>query len=289
VTGAAGKTGRAVLRALAARERAVRAFVRRPEDARTAAALGAHSVVSGDLRDADDLRRALEGAAAVYHLCPNVHPDEVSIGRGVIAAAEAAGLRRFVYHSVLHPQTEGMPHHWRKLRVEEALFKSGLDFVILQPAPYMQNLLAGWDAITQQGHYRVPYPVATRLSLVDLEDVAVVAARVLDLNDAAHVGATYELVGTPPLTQAEIAGTLGAALGRPVQAIEEPVDAWEGRARDAGLGDYQRATLRAMFNYYAEFGLAGSPHVLTWLLGRPPTSLVAFAAQTVAYPEPKGL
>jgi uncharacterized protein YbjT (DUF2867 family) len=277
--GAAGKTGRAVVRALAARGQSVRAFVRRPEDAPTITALGAHSVVSGDLRDPDDLRRALDGASAVYHLCPNVHPDEVPIGQAVIAAACAAGLRRFVYHSVLHPQTERMPHHWSKLRVEESLFETGLEVVILQPAPYMQNLLAGWAAITQHGLYRVPYPVTTRLSLVDLEDVAAVAAQVLDPNDAVHAGATYELVGTPPLTQTEVGKTLSAALGFSVQAAEEPVAAWEARARAAGLGDYQRSTLRAMFDYYAKFGLGGSPRVLTWLLGRPPTSLAAFAAR----------
>jgi uncharacterized protein YbjT (DUF2867 family) len=283
--GAAGKTGRAVLRALAARGQTVRAFVRRPEDAPIATALGAHSVVSGDLRNPDDLRRALDGAAAVYHLCPNVHADEVRIGQAVIAAAYAAGVRRFVFHSVLHPQTERMPHHWDKLRVEEALFETGLDVIILQPAPYMQNLLGGWAAITGQGNYRVPYPVGTRLSLVDLEDVAAVAAQVLDPAESRHVGATFELVGTPPLTQTEVAEALSAALGRSVQAVEEPVDAWEARAREAGLGDYQRATLRAMFDYYAKFGLGGSPQVLTWLLGRAPTSLAAFASRRV---DPQG-
>jgi uncharacterized protein YbjT (DUF2867 family) len=280
--GAAGKTGRAVLRALAARALPARAFVRRPEDAPTVAALGAHSVVAGDLRHADDLRRALAGATAVYHLCPNVHPDEVAIGQAVIAAARAAGIARLVYHSVLHPQTERMPHHWGKLRVEEALFESGLDYTILQPAPYMQNLLAGWASITQQGVYCVPYPVGTRLSLVDLEDVGAVAAQVLDTGDARHVGATYELVGTPPLSQVEVAEALSAQLGRPVQAVEQPVDEWEARARAAGLGDYQRAALRAMFAYYACFGLGGSPQVLSWLLGRPPTPLAGFAARAAA-------
>lgn len=278
--GAAGKTGRAVLRALAASGQQVRAFVRRAETAPVVTALGAYSVVSGDLRDPGDLRRALDGAAAVYHLCPNVHPEELAIGRAVIAAARAAGVQRLVYHSVLHPQTERMPHHWGKLRVEEALFESGLDYVILQPAPYMQNLLAGWAAITHQGLYRVPYPVLTRLSLVDLDDLAAVAAQVLDLGNSAHVGATYELVGTPPLAQTEVAEMLGAALGRPVQALEQPVSEWEARARAAGLGDYQRATLLAMFAYYAQFGLGGSPRVLTWLLGRPPIQLAEFAARS---------
>lgn len=279
--GAAGKTGRAVLKALAAAGQTVRAFVRRPEDAPTVTALGALSVISGDLRDVSDVRRALAGAQAVYHLCPNVHPDELAIGRIVITAARSAGAGRLVYHSVLHPQTERMPHHWGKLRVEEALFESGLDYTILQPAPYMQNLLAGWKAITQHGVHSVPYPVETRLSLVDLDDVAAAAAQVLKLEDTRHVGATYELVGTLPLSQAEVAERLSAQLGRPVRAQMEPVAEWEARARAAGLGDYQRTTLRAMFDYYARFGLRGSPQALTWLLCRPPTPLAAFIARAL--------
>ena len=63
---------------------------------------------------------------SVYHVCPNVSPDEIAIGRVSIAAARSAGVEHFVYHSVLHPQTEAMPHHWLKLRVEEALITSGL-------------------------------------------------------------------------------------------------------------------------------------------------------------------
>jgi hypothetical protein len=36
---------------------------------------------------------------------------------------------RLVYHSVLHPQTEQMPHHWHKLRVEEMLLESRLPWI----------------------------------------------------------------------------------------------------------------------------------------------------------------
>lgn len=45
--------------------------------------------------------------------------------------------------AVLRPQIEVMPHHWNKLRVEEALLASGLSFTILRPAAYMQE--AFWD------------------------------------------------------------------------------------------------------------------------------------------------
>ena len=114
-------------------------------------ALGAREVVIGRFEDGESVGRALAGAESVYHIGPNMHPDELAIVRRVAAAVRAAGVRRFVYHSVLHPQTEEMPHHWQKLRVEEFLLTTDLRCTVLQPAAYMQNLLAYWPAIVGAG------------------------------------------------------------------------------------------------------------------------------------------
>lgn len=279
VTGAAGKTGRAVIRALGQAGQEVRALIRIPGQEAVVRAAGAQEVVVGDMQDGGAIGRALNGAIAVYHICPNMHPDETAIGHGVIAAAAAAGVLRFVYHSVFHPQTERMPHHWHKLRVEERLFESGLTFTILQPAIYMQNLLAQLDTVLTQGRYPVPYAAATRLSFVDLEDVAAVAARVL--TDADHAGASYELIGSPPLTQTEVAAILSQQIGRTVRVEVLDREQWRRQAQAAGLGDYAIDTLLRMFHYYESCGFTGSPGVLRWLLGREPASLATFIGRSM--------
>ncbi len=280
VTGAAGKTGRALLRALRARGAAVRAWVRRPEQAPEVQQLGAQEVIVGDMRRPDRWPEALAGVQKVYHIPPNMHPDEETMAGLALTYARQAGVTHFVYHSVLHPQTEKMPHHWHKLRVEEMIFEAGIPFTILQPAPYMQNLLPYWPTIVGEGVYRVPYAPSTRLSLVDLEDVAEVGARVL--TEPGHEGAIYELCGTPGMTQEEVATTLGRVLGRPVRAEKWPLDAWEAHARAAGLDPYARDALKRMFVYYERYGLWGNPNVLRWLLGREPTSLEAFVARVTS-------
>lgn len=274
VTGAAGKTGQAVVGALRARDAAVRALVRRPEQVAGMRDLGVEDVVVGDLMDGDCLTRACSGAGSVYHICPNMDPDEVDIGAGVIEAARAAGVSHFVYHSVLHPQTEGMPHHWQKMRVEERLFQSGLPFTILQPAPYMQNVLAFRESIVQAGEYPVPYSAATRLSLVDLLDVGAAAATAL--LEPGHREAIYELVGEPALSQSEVAALLGRQLGRMVMVQEIPLGEWRAAAESRGLGGYQLDSLMRMFQYYEAYGLIGNPHVLRWLLGRSPRAFIDF-------------
>jgi uncharacterized protein YbjT (DUF2867 family) len=279
VTGAAGKTGRAVIVALSRRGQAVRALVRRPEQADSLRRLGAREVIVGDMRDHSVLMRALSGASSVYHICPNMSPDEIVIGRMALAAAREGGVGRFVYHSVLHPQTEAMPHHWNKMRVEELLFESGLPYTILQPAAYMQNVFAGWESIVSRGDYRIPYAPGTRLGMVDLEDVAEAAATIL--TEPGHEGATYELAGLDILSQDDVATILTRNLGREVRAEVVPLAVWEQEARAAGLGDYQIDTLRAMFRYYERHGFWGNPHVLAWLLGRPPASFDTFVARIV--------
>jgi uncharacterized protein YbjT (DUF2867 family) len=271
VTGAAGKTGKAVIQALARRGATVRGLVRRNEQVPPIRAVGAQEVAVGDLQNRDDLHRVCRGVQAIYHICPNMHPNEVEIAKLVLGAAQANDVRRFVYHSVLHPQVEEMPHHWHKLRVEELLFKAGLEYTILQPAAYIQNVLAGWQTIVEQGIYRVPYAVETRLGMVDLADVAEVAARVL--TEAGHASAIYELAGAEIFNQVEIAGMLAEVLGRPVRAEAVSLAEWERGARAAGLHEYAITTLRKMFTYYERYGFWGNSRLLTYLLGRPPATL----------------
>src|SRR5271165_4774509 len=147
VTGAAGKTGKAVVKALAAKGANVRALAHRPEHAEALTALGAADVSIGSFDDPRALPRAAAGTRAIYHICPNVSPHEVAYARSIAAAAHAQGVARFVYHSVLHPQIEAMPHHWQKMRTEEMLFASGFDLTILQPTAYMQNILGAWRGV----------------------------------------------------------------------------------------------------------------------------------------------
>jgi uncharacterized protein YbjT (DUF2867 family) len=280
VTGAAGKTGRAIIRALTRRGEAVRALVHRREQTRLVEQAGARQVVVGDMRTQTTVDQATQSARAVYHICPNVSPDEVLFGEIAIIAAQRAEVKHFVYHSVLHPQVESMPHHWRKMRVEERLFESGLPYTILQPAAYMQNVLALWDQVVEQGIYPVPYAGETRLGMVDLEDVAEAAAIVL--TETEHLGATYELAGAEVLSQAQVASILGRQLGRPVRAECVPLEVWEHRARESGLGDYQVEALTKMFRYYEQHGFWGNPRVLSWLLGRLPTAFAAFVQRSEA-------
>lgn len=277
ITGAGGKTGRAVVKAMANAE-SVRAFVHHHEQEFALSSIGAEHVIVGDMRDENAIRLALRGVRAVYHICPNMSPDEVTIGTLLINESLKAGVEHFVYHSVLHPQTEKMVHHWQKMRVEEMLFESGIPFTILQPAPYMQNFLPGLQQVLEEGILRVPYSIHSKFSFVDLADVAVVAATVFAA--AKYRDAIFELAGTTPLSHFEVAEIFGRVLNRSVHAETEEIATWCLHAKSGGLNEYAIANLVKMFDYYNHWGLVGNPTVLEWILGRAPTTLAGFVERT---------
>jgi len=275
VTGAAGKTGRAVIQALVARRESVRALVRKSSQIDQAKEDGAVEIEVGDLLDPGSLEPIFAGMRAAYHIGPNVHPAEAEMGHNAITVARAAGVPHFVMHSVLYPQIQAMPHHWNKLLVEEQLISSGMGFTILQPASYMQNARGVWASVVD-GKYPVPYPIDVRFSPVDLEDVSYLAAEIL--SSPGHEGAIYELAGPELLTPAQMAKRIGEALGRPVQAVEVSRAQWR---QDTEIEADRADMLLSMFEYYAEHGFWGNPRVLAGLLGREPSTFAEYIQRQV--------
>ena len=279
LTGAAGKTGKAIVNNLGQHGVKVRSLVRSAKQAEEIKNLGSADVFIGDLRDSDSLASALTGVSKIYFICPNMTPDELEIGKNLVNLARKAGVSRFVYHSVFHPQVEAMPHHWQKMRMEEFLFQSGMDFTILQPCAYMQNILGSWRSITDEGVYPVPYATTSRISIVDLADVAAVAEIVL--TQRTHSGAIYELAGPEPLSQDEVAQILSNELAREVKAIALDRHQWTQNAQKSGMNELAINTLLKMFEYYENYGLSGNSNVLNYLLKRPATRFIEYVRRVV--------
>ena len=279
VTGSSGKTGQAIIKALSKNKIKCRALIHKPAYEGLMLSAGADETIVGNFQNRNDLLKAMKGISSIYHICPNMHPQEFNIAKNVIKACVKNGCGRFVYHSVIHPQVRKMTHHWQKLRVEELLFESSLRYTILQPTAYMQNITGYWKQIIT-GKYVIPYPVETKISLIDLEDFAEVAVRVL--TEPGHENAIYELVGTKhPISQTDIALALSKQLGYKVIAEAIPRGTWEENARTGGMSQYAIDTLLAMFDYYQNYGLYGNSNVLVSLLNRRPTDIFEFLARTI--------
>ncbi|HSE07517.1 MAG TPA: NmrA family NAD(P)-binding protein [Nocardioidaceae bacterium] len=247
VLGGRGKTGRAVVSALADRGARPRTIGREI----------VHDPVA-----------ALAGTSAVYVIAPNLYADEPDYVSAVLTAARQAGVERVVYHSVAAPYAPSMPHHLGKAEAEDVVRRSGTSWTILQPCAYVQNFVPALRA--QRPVLRVPYDSSRLFGLVDLADVASAAAATL-LDDG-HVGATYELGGPALVSVRDVASAASAVLrvDVPVEGIGR--EEW-ARTQGAGLGERERAWLTAMFAYYDRHGLPAGSLPLRGLLGREPNDL----------------
>lgn len=256
VVGARGKTGRAIVSALAAR------------------GVPAVPVGRGEMAD---LGAVLKGCRAAYLMAPNLHPNELDFISVLLGACREAGVERVVYHSVTAPHAPDMPHHVAKAAAEDLVRRSGLQWSILQPCAYIDNLLPGLRE--QKPHIAVPYNVDTRFGLISLADVGEVAAEVL--LDEAHIGATYELGGPELLTVRDVAAAAEQVLGRTVELEVSTPKRWSLAHRNS-VADSTSDTsfdlreiewLEAMFSYYDNHGLSCGALPAQAILSRPTRSV----------------
>lgn len=270
VLGATGKTGRAVAAAVRRLGLQVRGTSRTPSagtgggpgpiDGATPG-LPSLTPVTADVVTGDGLEEAFAGADAAYLVMPNVHPDEVRAITHAARVALEAGVGRIVYHSVADPDDARMVHHVRKGRTERALRELDPTVVVLQPCAYQQNLLGA----ALSGTITVPYRLDVPFSLVDLEDVAQVAA--LALAGRVEPGSTHALGGPEDLSVTGLADQAAEVLGRPVEARRISLQEWRsGPGQD--LPGQEATELAAMFEAYDQTGFTVDPDPLAALLGR---------------------
>ena len=139
--GAAGKFAGMVVPELAKRGAKVRGFVRSPDEIKTAKATGAAETVVGDLADEVSVRTAMKDVDRVFYIAPAFLPHEAEVGVRVVKAARDAGVRRFVFSSVIHPILSALGNHAHKGPVEEAVLTSGMEYTFL-PRPYSSRTSA---------------------------------------------------------------------------------------------------------------------------------------------------
>lgn len=263
VIGAVGQIAGLVIPTLIQYGATVRALVRKPEQRQLALDRGAAEVVIGDLADPKSLEAALTGADSVFHIGPVFAPDEIQLGLNMVHAAQHAGLRKFVFSSVIHPILD-LPNHAAKAPVEQALINSTLDYTILHPTMLFQNYALSWKSILETGILAEPWAPTTRFSRVDYRDVAEVAA--IAFTDERLAYGTFELCAPGIDSRNDLAAMLSEIL-----------------KREIGVGTVNRATLThapqdmlTMFAHYDHAGLLGNSLTLQAILGREPRTLRAY-------------
>ena len=198
----------------------------------------------------------------------------------MVDTANRAGVRRFVFSSVIHPTLSALENPRAKGPVEEAILTSDMEFTFLHPALFFQDLDDGWPNVVRTGVFGQPWSTETRFTWVDHRDVAEVAA--IALTEDRLVDGTFELCAAGNLNRHDVAARMSEALGRTIRA-----DRLDPPAGGDSQGD-QMVGLRKMFDWYDHHGLLGNALTLTAILGREPRTLRTHIQELAAKPLPAG-
>lgn len=178
VTGATGFVGQALLERALGEGYAVRALARRDQPERPRL-----TWIPGDLADPAALARLVQGTEAVIHVAGVVNaPDPAGFAAGnvagtlnVIEAAQAAGVRRFIFVSSLAAREPKLSAYGAsKAKAEKLVKASGLDWTIVRPPwVYGPGDRESLDLFKAARWRLVPMPPAVgRSSVIHVDDLA---------------------------------------------------------------------------------------------------------------------
>lgn len=258
VVGATGTLGGEICRLLTQRAQPVRALVRHtsnPDRVARLKSIGAEQV-RGDLKDRRSLDAACRGASAVISTASSTvsrqEGDSIeSVDRegqlGLIAAAAAAGVKRFIL--VSFPSIEvDFPLQSAKRAVEERLRRSGMTYTILRPTFLTEVWLSpalGFDAPNATA--QIYGGGQNQISWISFQDVAQFAVAALDNAQARN--AVMDLGGPEALSPLDVVRLAEQVTQKRFAVQHVPEEAL--RAQYAGATDPLQQSFAALMLYYA--------------------------------------
>ncbi|MGF1623766.1 MAG: NmrA/HSCARG family protein [Alphaproteobacteria bacterium] len=255
VTGATGKQGGAVARALLAAGHDVVALTRNPKHPSAAVLVAAGArLTQGDFRHAESLLPALREVDTLYLMGTpygSSVEEEVTQGIAAVDAARQARIGHLIYGSVAGADTAtGIPHFDSKSRIERHIAGTGIDATISAPAAFMDFLNPALVDGLRQGELRMALSATRPLQYVSVTDIGRFVASLVERRQGVF-GRRIEIAGDE-LTGPQTAATLSLASGRDIRYAPFPAAAL--RAYDEDLA--------AMFEWFERDGYSVDRAVL---------------------------
>lgn len=135
--------------------------------------------VLANLNDAAKILEITKGIDAIAYMIPVSLPnpfDGLEYSKNVIDAAKANGIKKIVWNTSgwVESQKIGSPVDDVKLDVLDYLKNSGVDYVIIEPTIYMENMMGPFCApfITNEKKLAYPTPEAMPIGWIASRDVS---------------------------------------------------------------------------------------------------------------------
>ncbi len=230
VTGATGSLGKRIVRQLREQDRSVRAFVRllsRYEDLENRGA----EIAIGDLRYDKDIAKACQGVEYIISAHGSDRDAQALDYRAnieLIEQAKANNVKHFVYISVL-----GVDRGYQdsavfkaKREVEKYLMGSGLNYTILRPSGFANNLLPLAERFKETGIYLLIGDPKNRSSIVSTDDLAKIAIDSVSIEGAKNQ--IFAVGGPEILTREDIPKIFSRIFNKEPIIINPPLFVLDG-------------------------------------------------------------
>lgn len=230
VTGATGQTGSVVARALLEKNLPVRVILRSEEKGKVWKDAGAE-IAGADVRDAEALCRALNGAKVLYLMNPpheqseDMFVETEKVIKAFQTAIENSELEKLVVLSSVGahlPSGTGaiVTNHL----IEQAFKDSTIPTTFLRAAYFMENWNSVLDTAKSEGVLpSFLQPLEKKIPHISTEDIGRIAANAM-LEDSEGVQ-IKELTGAS-YSPNDVAAAFSKVLGKPVAAIAVPENEW---------------------------------------------------------------
>ena len=193
-------------------------------------------------------------------------------------AAQAAGVSRIVYTSLLHADTSPLSLAGEHRDTEAALKAAGLRYTILRNGWYTENYTGSIPAALANGAF-VGSAGEGRISSASRADYAQAAAEVVTGED--HDGKVYELAGDSSYTLADLAAELSRQTGKDIPYKDLPEAEYAGILKSVGLPEGLAEAIASWDVGASQGALHDEDKTLSTLIGRPTLSLGDAVAQAL--------
>jgi uncharacterized protein YbjT (DUF2867 family) len=269
VTGGTGNIGQRLVAQLVAEGESVRVLARDPDKAKRLLPEGVE-VVIGQFEDTRSLEWALDGVDRAFLISGG--PHEAHLELNFVETAARSGLPFLVKNSA---QAVGFDPPAEHARVENVIMASGMDYAVLRPTTFMQNMLWRIAPMVRASDTFAVLKHDALLGMIDVRDIAACAAAVLRAPQA-HSKAIYMLTGGEIFTYDDIAAALTRILVKPVKALEVSPDILHRQLVSGGMPAQMVDVLVGIEGNIIRGGSAFVTDHAAHLLGKPPRSLEQF-------------
>ncbi|MGA1802700.1 SDR family oxidoreductase [Rhizobium sp. HT1-10] len=238
VTGAAGQLGQRVIHHLLETYKIAPADIvaatRSPDKL---AELSAKGVVTrkADFDDAANLAQAFAGVDRLLIISTDsldTPGKRLAQHMAAIDAAKAAGVKHIFYTSMPNPDKSLVTFAPDHLGTEAAIKASGLGYTILRDAWYMDNFMMSLPHNLQGGKWYTA-TAGGKAPYISREDCALAIAAALASSNTDST--TYTLTGSTSYSITDIASTVSAITGRPLEVVDVTDEQLAGGMTGAGL------------------------------------------------------